>query len=296
MANIKGFLGAAGVAAAASLAMSSAALADDAPKFGYSLTITGVTDYIFRGVSYTDGQPAFQPYLELTYGKPDLTWYLGFWGSNIHTCPSCTTKSIPNGDPNAVSLEAKPWEFDIYAGVRPVTNWFNRAVNWDIGALWYTYPESPAAWSIDYVEFKVSATTSPMTNLTVGFNAFATPDQSFAWTQTETIEGTAAYVLPNWVVSPTLTFTPTVSGLFGYTHSDTSPIYPTGVFLSGQDYVYWNAGVKLAVDKYFMDFRYWDTNINDNIAIGIPPPKGTTGLSGDIAGARFVFSAGVTLP
>ena len=292
MANIKGFLGAAGVAAAASLAMSSAALADDAPKFGYSLTITGVTDYIFRGVSYTDNKPAFQPYLELTYGKPDLTWYVGFWGSNIHTCPLCGI------DGNGNSLEATPFEFDMYAGVRPVTNWFNRAENWDIGVLWYTYPASPEAWKIDYVEFKVSATTSPMTNLTVGFNAYATPDQGWAWTQTETIEGTAAYQLSNWVVSPTLTFTPTVSGLIGYTHSGTSSDYPLGVFISGQDYTYWNAGLKLAVDKWSMDFRYWDTNINDNIIVGGPgtaDPLNPTHAQ-EVAGARFVGTIAVALP
>jgi hypothetical protein len=38
-------------------------------------------------------------------------------------------------------------------------------------------------------------------------------------------------------------------------------------------------GLKLAVDKYFMDFRYWDTNLDDTTA-----------------DARFVFSAGVNLP
>jgi hypothetical protein len=37
--------------------------------------------------------------------------------------------------------------------------------------------------------------------------------------------------------------------------------------------------LKLAVDKYFMDFRYWDTNVNN-----------------ELSDSRFVFSAGVTLP
>ncbi len=33
----------------------------------------------------------------------------------------------------------------------------------------------------------------------------------------------------------------------------------TATLYLAQDYTYWNAGLKLAVDKYFMDFRYWDT-------------------------------------
>ena len=76
----------------------------EAPKFGYTLTLSGTSDYIFRGVSFTDNQPAFQPYLEFTYGIA----YLGFWGSNIN-----------NGCPAEICY--KPWEMDIYAGIRPVT-------------------------------------------------------------------------------------------------------------------------------------------------------------------------------
>lgn len=49
-------------------------------------------------------------------------------------------------------------------------------------------------------------------------------------------------------------------------------------------YTYWNAGVKLTVDKYFMDFRYWDTSISKQ-----DDPNG-------YADARFVFQAGVNLP
>ena len=239
--------------------MTSAVLADDAPKFGYSLTMSGTSDYIFRGVSFTDNTPAFQPMLELTYGIA----YIDFWGSNINN--GCIRPGVCY----------KPWEMDIYAGIRPVTG----RVNWDIGILYYTYPDAPGAGSIDYIEGKIAATTSPVTNLTVGFNAYATPDQGLAVTETETIEGTAAYTLPKFAM-----FTPTLSGLIGYTHSSSNADFPSGYFLSGHDYTYWNAGLKLAVDKYFMDFRYWDTNID------------SANDPNDIATARFVFSAGVTLP
>ena len=149
MANIRGFLCAASGAAIASLAMSTAVLADDeAPKFGYSLTMSATSDYIFRGISSNDQDPAFQPYLEFTYG----IGYLGFWGSNV-------------------AAPANPFELDIVAGLRPVTG----PVTWDIGVLWYTYPRLQIASDLDYVEFKVGGSITPMTNVSLGLTGYVTP-------------------------------------------------------------------------------------------------------------------------
>jgi uncharacterized protein (TIGR02001 family) len=248
MANIKSFLGAAGAAALASLAMSTAAFADEERTFGYSITLSGTSDYIFRGLSFSEGKPAFQPFVEFTYGIA----YLDFWGSNI------------SGDYN-------PFELDIYAGIRPVTG----PVNWDIGVLYYTYPDSKIAGDLDYVEFKVGATTSPLTNLTLGITGYITPDQA-NYGQTETVEGSISYTLPQFAM-----FTPTASGLIGYSNGDDGF---SACACGKEDYTYWNAGVKLAVDKYFMDFRYWGTDINK--------PDATEQYAGD----RFVFTAGVNLP
>ena len=94
------------------------------------------------------------------------------------------------------------------------------------------------------------------------------------YAESETIEGTVSYTLPNFSAGATV-FTPSISGLVGYSNADRND------FFLGQanNYTYWNAGLKLAVDKYFMDFRYWDTNIDNTLS-----------------DSRFVFSAGVTLP
>lgn len=254
MANIKGLLGAAGVASIAALSMSTAALADEEKReFGYSVTLTATSDYLFRGVSLTENRPAFQPFVEFTYGQ----FYLDFWGSNIHA-----------GD-------YKPWEVDLYAGWRPTTG----PISWDLGVLWYTYPDSPNAWNLDYVEFKVAATVSPVDKLSLTVTGYATPDQGVAYPETETIEGLVSYELPQFHI-----FTPTISGGVGYTHSETSSAFPGGAFLSGQDYTYWNAGLKLTVDKFFIDLRYWDTDISK----ADDPDK--------LATARFLGSFGVNLP
>jgi uncharacterized protein (TIGR02001 family) len=258
MTNIRSFLGAAGVAAVAALGMSTAALAaDEGDKFGYSITISGTSDYIFRGVSLTENDPAFQPFVEFTYGNPNLTWYFDLWGSNIH-----------NG------AAYQPWELDMYAGVRPVTG----PISWDLGVLYYTYPSAPVRGG-DYVEFKVAATITPITNLTLTGIGFVTPDQGNNTPLTETGELDIAYTLPQVGI-----FVPTLSGAFGYTHAPDG----SGWFYGVDDYTYWNAGLKLTVDKYFMDFRYWDTSISSKSVSSSYDPS--------IVDSRFVFTAGVNLP
>lgn len=264
MKNIRSFLGAAGVAAVAALGMSTAALAaddDGANKFGYSITISGTSDYIFRGLSYTNSDPAFQPFIEFTYGNPNLTWYFDLWGSNI-------------ADPYG------PFELDMYAGVRPVIG----PLAFDFGILYYTYPNNsiPGKSEGDYIELKAAGTyTTPIPNLSVGATFYFTPDQGGNWGQTETIEGNAAYTLPTFY-----NFTPVVSGVVGYTHGDDG-FSPYGG--NTDDYTYWNAGLKLSIDKYFMDFRYWDTSLSKADTAGGTQPY-------DTVDSRFVFTAGVNLP
>jgi uncharacterized protein (TIGR02001 family) len=246
----------AGGVLAAGLALGAvAAPASAEDKFGYSITLTGVSDYLFRGISLTNESPAFQPYVEGTYGM----FYLGFWGSNI---------DAPYG----------PYEVDVYAGIRPTTG----PVSWDIGVLYYAYPgaHGPAIDALDggeYVEFKIAASVTPVTNLTLGITGYYTPDADNAYSETESIEGLVSYALPQFLM-----FSPTLSAGIGYTNATNDAF-----FLGEDSYTYWNVGVKLTVEKFFMDLRYWDTNINENAV---------NGFNTDLADARFLFSAGVTLP
>lgn len=262
MTNIRSFFGAAGVAAIAALSMSTAALADDEEnKFGYSITISGTSDYMFRGLSFSNSDPAFQPFIEFTYGNPNLTWYFDFWGSNI----------------SGVGYE--PFELDMYAGVRPVTG----PISWDFAVWYYTYPDNALGWGkTAYIELKAAAQIAPTTNTSTGVTLYYTPDQGGAYGETWTVEGNASYTLPDFHG-----FTPVVGGALGYTSgigNNTDPF-----FYGVKDYVYWNAGLKLSIDKYFMDFRYWDTNISKADALSDGSDIGN-------ADSRFVFTAGVNLP
>lgn len=243
MRKITGILALTGASMLAAMALAGPARADGEPgaaaaadsgrEFTWSVTLSGTSEYIFRGIDLNDEDPAFQPSINFGYG----ILYWGLWGSNL------------------VGDGYSPWETDIYAGIKPVLG----PVTFDFGAVWYTYPGNKEGFSwlgADYVELKAGASFSPFTNLTLTPVFWYTPDQDH-YPETWTIEGTAAYTLPACGI-----FTPTISGLVGHSE-DTDD---TGVFLGDSEYTYWNGGVALAVENFTFDFRYWDTTIDDGLA------------------------------
>jgi uncharacterized protein (TIGR02001 family) len=83
-------------------------------------TITGTTDYDFRGVTQTSNNPAIQGSLDFA---ADNGFYAGIWASNV---------DWGHGDPNV--------EVDWYAG------WGGgEDITWDVGILYYTYINAGSA-------------------------------------------------------------------------------------------------------------------------------------------------------
>jgi uncharacterized protein (TIGR02001 family) len=234
-------------ACAAALVCSAAPVSAEEKSFEWSVTATGTSDYIFRGLSLSGEKPVFQSSIDASYG----IWYAGIWGSDL-------------SDEGQVEL-------DLYTGIKPELG----PVTFDIGVVYYIYPwDNPS--DDNYVEFKLGAEYSPVTNLTLKPVFWYLPDQD-NYTESYAIEGTAAYEFAAVGI-----FTPTVSGLIGYTEGNDDPDY----FATGVDsYTYWNAGLALSVEKFTFDFRYWDTDISN----GIPAEEG-------LADERFVFTASMTLP
>ncbi|MDX2308123.1 MAG: TorF family putative porin [Hyphomicrobium sp.] len=264
MTLTKKLLGAVGATALA-LAAAAPASAEDR-EFNWSGSLTIVSDYIFRGISFTNEDPTLQGYLEFTYGIA----YVGFWASGI-------------GGDDAAFLG--PWEVDYYAGIRPSTG----PVNWDFGVLYYTYGDRQNGADFnddaDYVEFQILASTT-VDKFTFGLKGYYTPDQEIAAPETYTIEGTVAYALPAFTVSGA-EWSPTLSGGVGYWGSEANDVYfgaGGGFFLGDDEITYWNAGLKITVERFFMDFRYWDTEVDANAGLET------------LADERFLFSAGVTFP
>lgn len=215
--------------------------AAQADEFGYSVTLGATTDYVFRGISLSDENPEAQGSIDFTYGQ----FYAGAWASGVE------------------GTNFEPWELDLYVGWKPVLG----QVTFDFGIIGYLYPSAPNAG--DYIEFKAAASTEIIKSLTAGVTFYYAPEQD-NYVEAYAVEGALAYALPQMGI-----FTPTISGGVGYTEADSG----SGFFLGFDDYTYWNAGFALGVEKLTMDFRYYDTDLDDGLA-----------------DERFVFTAKVTLP
>jgi len=104
-------------------------------QFGGSATL--ISDYLFRGYSQTDEDPAIQG--EFTYEHTPSGFYLGTWASNVEF------NTTDNDDDSSI-------EIDVYAGF---SGEFIENFSWDIGGLYYYYPDQNEDSGADYDYFEV---------------------------------------------------------------------------------------------------------------------------------------------
>ena len=241
------------------MAMTGTAVAD---KLSFSASLTGTSDYVFRGISQTDEDPTIQGSVDVTYGM----FYAGGWASGLDFGPGTDAEV----------------EIDWYAGITPSWNSPLGKVDFDFGVIYYTYPGlSDAGAEADYVEIKAGySLPSPfIKNLTTGTTVYYSPEYGGEVGEVWTTESAASYTLPKIGI-----FDPTISGLLGWQSGETSDGYNAG----GEDeYYYWNAGLTLDVENLSFDFRYWDTDLDGGSLCG------ATIFQCD---ERFVFSATVSIP
>jgi uncharacterized protein (TIGR02001 family) len=136
-------------AAAATVALSGAAMAQEL-KLSYNVGVT--SDYVFRGVSQTQEDPAVQGGIDASYGVV----YAGVWASNV---------DFGADDPSA--------EIDLYAGVKPTVG----DTSLDLGVLYYGYTKdkglTPGSYS--YIELKAAASRA-FGPATLGAAVYYTPE------------------------------------------------------------------------------------------------------------------------
>lgn len=109
------------------------------------------TDYLFRGVTQSDRDPAVFAGVDLNFGKT----YAGVWASQVKFAGDEETRS----------------EVDLYAGFKPVL------AEWvlDLGVIGYLYPNAPSGADYDYWELKAAASRD-IGKVRVGASAFYSPD------------------------------------------------------------------------------------------------------------------------
>lgn len=212
-----------------------AAPAPEGRTFSYSVNAALTTDYIFRGISQSSENPALSAGLDVTYGL----FYAGFWGSSINFDPD-VDESV---------------ELDVYAGIKPVLG----PVTFDFGVIGYLYPGAtdPGA-ELDYLELKAGASITPFTNASLGAVVYYSPEFTGETGDAVAIEGQAGYTF-----NAIGRFTPSISGAVGWQQIDEQRFSSA----TDDDYVYWNAGVGVSFDKFTVDVRYWDTDIDDSFTI-----------------------------
>jgi uncharacterized protein (TIGR02001 family) len=108
----------------AALALALAATAAQAELTG---TITGVSDYDFRGITQTGHDPALQGSIDYAH---DSGFYVGAWASSSLDFGNCCDEN---------------YEIDYYGGFRG-----GDAVTFDVGAIYYSYPGTSV--NVDYPE------------------------------------------------------------------------------------------------------------------------------------------------
>ena len=106
---------------------------------GWSGSLAVTTDYIERGVSQSDGDPALQG--SIAFWHP-TGWYAGAWASNGDTPRRYYASSGTHA------------ELNLFAGytLRPESDWVL-----DAHAVRYLYPNDPAPVSYNYNELTLSA-------------------------------------------------------------------------------------------------------------------------------------------
>ena len=153
----------------------------------YSATTTLVTDYVFRGISNTDGDPAIQGSLDYSH---DNGFYAGAWASNVKFRENAGVDAADTVDEASI-------EIDYYAGF---ASEFANGVAWDTGALLYTYPGAESDLEYDYWEaFGSLSYAYEAVSLApeVGVEVYYSPEYFGEIGKTWYASGTLALALPN---------------------------------------------------------------------------------------------------
>lgn len=203
-----------------------------ASGFGGFYGVGVVSDYISRGISGSDGKPAFQFFGEISY---DNFYYMNLYGSTVSY-------------PSELGLSDPPIEYNLAAGIRPA--WGPFII--DIGGYYTFYPhENRKYMSMESGEFYIMPTYR-QGNLTLSTGAFYTEH----WGGT-TASGLYTPISMNYVLSDFSMggVTPYVTAEFG--HEKTGDIQGFNL----PDYNHWGTGFGATYKNIIFDVKYTNTNV-----------------------------------
>ncbi len=246
------------IACAALFAAALPAAAEEGGAFdasNFSATVTGVSDYLFRGISQTNSNFAIQGSFD--YAHP-VGVYVGTWASNV---------SFGGGI-----------EIDYYAGFANDVGNFS----YDVGAVYYNYPKSGGkdelgenGTEFDYLELYIGAgytfadiALSP----SLGAKYYYSPDFFGEDDAASYISGTLDLSLP---------YDLGLSFLVGYQDVDGDKTSPDGF-----SYAHYSVGVTYPIVGFDLGLTFSNTFERDKI---------DSGFADDAMDERFVVSISKSL-
>ena len=212
------------LAAAALGAAASPALAQRSVGGGFTITgrATATTDYRYRGISQSDGDPALQGTATLSH---DSGLYGGVWASSL-------TDVSPAGEV----------EIEYYAGF---AREIGSGTDLDVGLLYTTYPDASAPGDPNYIEAyaSLSHTLGPVT---AEVGTFYAPEQdSLGGDDNIYVYGDLTAGIPLTPLS--------VIGHLGYSSGGLAP---------GGNYVDWSLGIEMDQGPFRVGLSYVDSDLD----------------------------------
>lgn len=258
-------------------------LAAQAVHADASLTITGVTDYDFRGISQSDGEPA----LQVSFDYSGDLFYAGAWASNVDFQGDQT---YSDGSTGQVNYDGDV-ELDLYAGFAGETE---GGIRWDGGLTWYLYPGSTEDLQIfndpdddiyeteDYAEISLAGGYTFAEIVALDGKYWYSPDLYDSG-------DSASYAELN--VGVTLPWELTLNLHGGYSFGDYFDTLSDDAELDGfsddADYFDYSVGLARSFGRFDFELKYVDTDTDDFFQVedGILRNDG-----------RVIFSVATTLP
>lgn len=108
--------------------------------FDFSANVALTSDYVWRGFTQTDEEMAIQGGFDIEH---ESGLYLGTWGSNVKFLE----------DETVAPEDRASMEWDLYLGF---SNELPSGATYDIGYVYYAYPDAGEALNYDFDEFSFS--------------------------------------------------------------------------------------------------------------------------------------------
>ena len=205
------------------------AFADEHSPHSFSANVTLTSDYVYRGISQTNEDPALQGGFDYSH---ESGFYLGVWASSLE---------FNGGTSDAPSLE-----IDVYGGV---SGELQNGIGWDIGALYYIYPDQneDVDGDYDFLEFYGSlgytwdTEYQPSADIGIAYSPdFYGEDDTGIW-----VHGGLGFSIPD-MVDPYVQV--------GYQDVDGDKTS------DGFDYTYYAIGVSKSIDIFTFDLSWQDAS------------------------------------